>query len=65
MIHVESRFQQYWEITASDLDLDQAQSKALFQLLVQAYTESQRFYHTQQHIVARQRYCCRLLFKKL
>ena len=51
MINVESRFQQYWEITASDLDLDQAQSKALFQLLVQAYTESQRFYHTQQHIV--------------
>lgn len=49
MINVESRFQQYWEITASDLD--QAQSKALFQLLVQAYTESQRFYHTQQHIV--------------
>ena len=44
-------FQQYWAQFSSQLKLDAQQTCILFHLLFNAYTESQRYYHTIQHIV--------------
>ena len=44
-------FQQYWAQFSSQLKLDSQQTSILFNLLFNAYTESQRYYHTIQHIV--------------
>lgn len=44
-------FQQYWAQFSSQLKLDAQQTSILFNLLFNAYTESQRYYHTIQHIV--------------
>ena len=45
------KFQQYWTQFSAELNLDNKQAEVLYSLLENAYTESQRYYHTVQHIV--------------
>ena len=45
------QFQQYWAQFSTQLKLEKRHSDQLFNLLFNAYTELQRFYHTVQHIV--------------
>ena len=45
------KFQQYWTQFSAELNLDNKQAEVLYLLLENAYTESQRYYHTIQHIV--------------
>ena len=45
------KFQQYWTQFSAELNLDKKQAEGLSSLLENAYTESQRYYHTVQHIV--------------
>lgn len=51
---------QYWTQLSSQLKLEKRHSEQLFILLFNAYTESQRYYHTVQHIVE-----CLELFHKV
>ena len=44
------KFQQYWAQFSAELNLDNKQVEELYSLLVNAYTEPQRHYHTFQHI---------------
>ena len=45
------KFQQYWTQFSAELILDKKQAEVLYSLLENAYTESQRYYHTIQHII--------------
>ena len=45
------QFQQYWAQFSHQLNLEKSRSEQLFTLLSKSYTESQRYYHTIQHIV--------------
>ena len=45
------KFQQYWAQFSAELNLDNKQVEELYSLLINAYTEPQRHYHTFQHIV--------------
>lgn len=45
------KFNNYWRIFAQNLKLSAEQSKQLYEVLIQAYTEPHRHYHTVQHIV--------------
>lgn len=56
----EPLFKHYWQATADSLSLDQQLSDYLYQYLSQSYSEDQRYYHTQQHIVE-----CLALYEKI
>lgn len=45
------QFESYWQQFSNHLMLEDVHSKALLRLLLEAYSESQRHYHTMQHIV--------------
>ena len=45
------QFEAYWQQFSNHLSLDDTHSKALLRLLLEAYSEPQRHYHTMQHIV--------------
>lgn len=45
------QFESYWQQFSNHLMLEDAHSKALLRLLLEAYSEPQRHYHTMQHIV--------------
>lgn len=45
------QFKSYWQQFSNHLMLEDAHSKALLRLLLEAYSEPQRHYHTIQHIV--------------
>ena len=44
-------FKHYWETTADSLRLDTQHSAQIFQYLSRSYSQTQRYYHNQQHIV--------------
>lgn len=51
MVRYIKQFQDYWTHTASQLDLTVSSCEELYGALYSAYSESQRHYHTVQHIV--------------
>ncbi|WP_151706369.1 metal-dependent hydrolase [Acinetobacter sp. TUM15064] len=51
MVRYIKQFQDYWTHTASQLDLTVSSCEELYGALYSAYSESQRYYHTVQHIV--------------
>ncbi|WP_110975383.1 metal-dependent hydrolase [Acinetobacter sp. WCHAc060042] len=51
MVWYIKQFQDYWTHTASQLDLTVSSCEELYGALCSAYSESQRHYHTVQHIV--------------
>lgn len=46
-----TQFRQYWQQFSAQINLEYAQAEALYLVLYSAYSESQRYYHTVQHIV--------------
>ena len=51
MVQYTKQFQDYWAHTARQLDLSASRGEELYGALCSAYTESQRHYHSIQHIV--------------
>lgn len=51
MQNFSDQFLQYWAQFSAQTELGNHQSQQLSQLLLKAYTEPQRYYHTVQHIV--------------
>lgn len=44
-------FNQYWDAFINKINMSKAQADMLYAVLLNAYTEPQRYYHTLQHIV--------------
>lgn len=51
MYMLKQQFESYWKQFSNHLKIDEVYSKALLIVLLNAYSEPQRYYHTVQHIV--------------
>ena len=59
-IDFDEKFRQHWDLFAQSIQLNNAATEYIFSILYRVYTESQRAYHTIQHIVE-----CLDLFKEI